>query len=158
MTEYLYLYSYADSIDPTYSIPMLQFNINYSLSNFYPYKFKNYNLSSDLGLYQMINFLNKMKSSNRYQVIVVDVGIFWRYYKWIYNPVIRIPGSTTTSYILGFWHKYKELYQIIYSKSIKYFFGPIFGQLYSEANILLKPKLGVLEYYFTWLMLAYHKR
>ena len=96
-----------------------------------------------------------MKTSNRYQVIVVDVGIFWRYYKWIYNPIIRIPGSTTTSYILGFWHTYKELCQIIYSKSIKYFFGPIFGQLYSEANILLKPKLGVLEYYFTWLMLAY---
>jgi len=57
--------------------------------------------------------------------------------------------------MLGFWHTYKELCQGIYKQSLRFLFGPIIGQLYVNSSILLKPKLGTLECYFNWLMLAY---
>jgi len=96
-----------------------------------------------------------IKHRDYYQVVVVDVGIFWRYYKWIYNPLIRIPSSSSIMVFLGLWHPYKELCQIIYQKSIRFLFGPLLGQ-FSDTTILYKPKLGILETYFTWFMIAYH--
>jgi len=36
---------------------------------------------------------------NSYQIVLVDVGIYWRYYKWLYNPNIRIPSSNAISVI-----------------------------------------------------------
>jgi len=96
-----------------------------------------------------------MKTSNQYQIILVDVGIFWRYYKWIYNPSIFIPGSSSTSFMLGFWHTYKELCHGIYKQAIRFLFGPVIGELYPNNTLLFKPKLGTLECYFNWLMLIY---
>ena len=80
----------------------------------------------------------------------MDVGIYWRYYKWIYNINNRIPSSNSNStcMVLGFWHSYKELATLIYLKSIRYFFGLILGQLFKNSTLLLKPKLGHLEIYF----------
>jgi hypothetical protein len=155
LSKYLYNESYCDCIDPHYSIPILDHNELYSLSDFFPIEFKDQNLSSDEGLYNIIIHLIEIKIPNKYQIILVDVGIFWRYYKWLYNPSIRIPSSLSTSYILGFWHTYKELCQLIYQKSIRYFFGPIIGLLYKNSSLLFKPKLGILEYYFNLLMICY---
>ena len=78
-----------------------------------------YNLSSDKGLYDILTLLSFKKNIDKYQIILVDVGIFWRYYKWIYNQNNRIPGSNSTC-VLGFWHTYKELATLIYKRSIKY--------------------------------------
>ena len=81
--------------------------------------------------------------------------MFLRYYKWIYNYEIRIPSSQSTSFILGFWHTYKELCMGIYKQSIRFLFRPVIGQLYENSTLLYKPKLGTLELYFNWFMLAY---
>lgn len=148
-------YSYCDCIDPTYEIPLMPVSKSYSLIDFYPIQFLDSNISSDEGFYDTINFLLTKRNSKNYQVILVDVGIFWRYYKWIYNPEIRIPSSQSTCYFLGFWHTYKELCQLIYQRCITYFFGPIFGKLLPNSPLLLKPKLGILETYFNWLMMFY---
>ena len=78
-----------------------------------------------------------------------------RYYKWIYNQSIFIPGSSTTSYMLGFWHTYKELCHGIYKQSLRFLFGPVIGELYLNNSLLFKPKLGTLECYFNWFMLCY---
>jgi len=83
--------SYCDSIEPNYRIPILDHSKSYSSSGFFPLKFKDANISSDDGLYTIINYLLKKRTSDQYQILLVDVGIFWRYYKWIYNPRIRIP-------------------------------------------------------------------
>ena len=110
------------------------------------------NISSDQGLYEVLTFLSLKKQLNKYQIILVDVGIFWRYYKWIYNRNNRIPGSISTCMVLGFWHSYKELATLIYRRSIRYLFGPILGKLFHNSTLLLKPKLGHLETYFNWFM------
>jgi len=148
--------SYCDFIQPQYEIPLMIHSKEYSLSDFYPIQFIDENISSDEGLYQILQFLSSKKLSDNYQIILVDVGIFWRYYKWIYNPIIRIPGSQTACVMLGFWHTYKELCQLIYQKSISYLFGPVIGKLISNASLLWKPKLGILETYMNWMMLAYN--
>jgi hypothetical protein len=154
LKQYLY-YSFCDSIKPNYRIPILDHSVKYSLSDFYPMKFMDCNISSDKGLYDILQFLNQKKNIDKYQIILVDVGIFWRYYKWVYNPNNRIPGSRSTAVVLGFWHTYKELATLIYQRSIKYLFGPILGKLFSNSSILLKPKLGHIETYFNWFMLVF---
>ena len=157
LKNYLNNYSYCDSIDPHYSIPIYDHTRSYSLCGFNPIKFYNENISSDNGLYQILLDLIDKRVSNCYQTVLVDVGIFWRYYKWIYNPNIRIPSSNAISVILGFWHTYKELCQIIFKNGIQFLFGPVLGQLFKNGSILLKPKLGILETIFNWLMLSYSK-
>jgi hypothetical protein len=156
LNEYI-SYSYRDGIDPSYEIPIMYQNKTYSLNDFYPIELLDYNISSDEGLYKTLLYLFDKKLNDSYQIILVDIGIFWRYYKWIYNPEIRIPASETTSFILGFWHTYKELCQLIYQRSLTYLFGPLFGQLFINSPLLLKPKLGILETYFNWMMLIYQK-
>jgi len=156
LNEYI-SYSYRDGIDPSYEIPIMYQNKTYSLNDFYPIELLDYNISSDEGLYKTLLYLFDKKLNDSYQIILVDIGIFWRYYKWIYNPEIRIPASETTSFILGFWHTYKELCQIIYQRSLTYLFGPLFGKLFINSPLLLKPKLGILETYFNWMMLIYQK-
>ena len=143
LKNYIY-FSYCDSIEPNYTIPILDHNKAYSTSGFYPIGFQDVNISSDEGLYRIINYLIDQKTINQYQIIVVDVGIFWRYYKWIYNYEIRIPSSQSTSFILGFWHTYKELCMGIFKQSIRFLFGPVIGQLYENSTLLYKPKLGTL--------------
>ena len=49
-----------------------------------------YNLSSDKGLYDILNLLSFKKNIDKYQIILVNVGVFWRYYKWVYNQNNRI--------------------------------------------------------------------
>ena len=66
--------------------------------------------------------------------ILVDVGIYWRLLKWIYNPNNYIIGIYNEySVWLGFWHTYKELNTIIYRESLKFFYAPIFSKLYSKS-------------------------
>ena len=72
-------------LSPIYRIPILYYSTKYSLSDFYPLKFMDSNISSDQGLYEVLNELSFKKNLEKYQIILVDVGIFGRYYKWIYN-------------------------------------------------------------------------
>ena len=155
LKDYLYYNSICDSINPNYRIPILDYSNNYSLSDFYPWKFMDCNISSDQGLYDVLSELSFKKNPNNYQIILVDVGIYWRYYKWLYNQNNHIPGSNSTAVILGFWHTYKELATLIYRRSIKYLFGPVLGSLFKNSTLLLKPKIGHIETYFNWFMLLY---
>ena len=72
-----------------------------------------------------------------------------------YNPNLRIPSSNSISVVLGFWHTYKELCQIIYKNCIQFLFGPILGKLFQNGSLLIKPKLGITETIFNWFMLSY---
>ena len=49
--------SYCDSIEPNYRIPILDHSKDYSCFGFYPFAFKDINISSDEGLYFIINYL-----------------------------------------------------------------------------------------------------
>ena len=85
LKEYLYNYSRCDAISPTYTLPLYHHTKAYSSEGFYPVTFLDHNIASDEGFYQVLQFLSKIQNNQGYQIIVVDVGIFWRYYKWIYN-------------------------------------------------------------------------
>ena len=54
--------SYCDSIEPNYRIPILDHSKDYSCFGFYPFAFKDINISSDEGLYLIINYLREMKT------------------------------------------------------------------------------------------------
>jgi hypothetical protein len=56
--------------------------------------------------------------------------------------------------MLGFWHTYKELALLTWKYGLKILFGPIFHQLHPDSKVFLKPKLGHLETFFTWIFLA----
>ena len=92
LKDYLYYNSICDSINPNYRIPIFDYSNNYSLSDFYPWKFMDCNISSDQGLYDVLSELSFKKNPNNYQIILVDVGIYWRYYKWLYNQNNHLPG------------------------------------------------------------------
>ena len=84
LSKYIF-YSICDSINPKYQTPILKYSKNYSLSDFYPLRFMDSNISSDQGLYEVLTFLSLKKQLNKYQIILVDVGIFWRYYLKMQN-------------------------------------------------------------------------
>src|SRR5688500_10752411 len=48
--------SYCDSIQPNYRIPILDHTKDYSCFVFYPFGFQDINISSDEGLYFIINY------------------------------------------------------------------------------------------------------
>ena len=136
LKEYLYNYSRCDAISPTYTLPLYHHTKAYSSEGFYPVTFLDHNIASDEGFYQVLQFLSKIQNNQGYQIIVVDVGIFWRYYKWIYNP--KILGYDRRMILLGNWHSYKELCLLIYQKHLRTLFGPILGQ-FSQSTLLLNP-------------------
>ena len=53
LKNYIY-FSYCDSIEPNYTIPILDHNKAYSTTGFYPFGFQDINISSDEGLYKII--------------------------------------------------------------------------------------------------------
>ena len=131
---------------------------NYTLKDFYPLKFLDQNSASDVGLYNILEYIFKKKKEGYYMPILVDVGIYWRLLKWIYNPFNYISGIFRQYSIwLGFWHTYKELSTIIYRESLKFLYSPIFSKMYSKSAILLKPKLTVIEKYNKFILSSYEK-
>ena len=116
------------------------------------------NLSSDIGLNECLKKLENeyVYISDNYIPVVVDIGVFWQYNKWCYNPRNDLSHlKTSVSMWLGFWHTYKELCHNIWCYGLKSLFGPSLHHLWPNQSIMLKPKLGHLETYFTWFSLAY---
>ena len=123
-------------------------NLYYNLTDFYPLKILSHNIGSDIGFKNVYDYIiNNYSLNNTMTPIILDINIYWRFYKWIYNPhndcslLINkfIP-------VLGFWHNYKELCLIIWKKGLQSFFGLLFHSLWSESSILFKPKLEILNF------------
>ena len=127
---------------------------NYNLEYFYPS-----NISSDLGFKETIDHLIKnYRIKNCITPIVVDINIYWRYYKWSYNPTNdnKLFNDNFIP-VLGFWHNYKELSQILWRSGIEYLFGPLSHLIWPDSGILVKPRLEHLEIFYTYLALCYDK-
>src|ERR1700733_15054107 len=57
--------------------------------------------------------------------------------------------------VLGFWHNYKELSQILWRSGIEYLFGPLSHLIWPDSSILVKPRLEHLEIFYTYMALCY---
>jgi hypothetical protein len=137
--------------------PNKQSNLYYNLQDFYPIKILSENISSDNGFFNCFKeILDKYCLLESITPLVVDINIYWRYSKWIYNPNNNCSQlSNHIIPILGFWHNYKQLCNCIWKYGIKYLFGPLFHSLWPSSSILLKPKLGHMEIFFTYLTHVY---
>jgi hypothetical protein len=155
-------YSICKAFD-IYSIPIrnpdrLNIKSYYNLDDFYPQEILPYNIGSDDGFKSILDHLsqNYTLSNNSIIPIIVDINIYWRFYKWTYNPRnISNTLSNTFIPILGFWHNYKEILQLIWKNSIQYLIAPLCHTLWPDSPILIKPKVGHAEIFFTYLTLAY---
>ncbi len=131
---------------------------SYNMDNFYPIDLLDYNLSSDIGFASSLKYLTNqyLNDSEQCLPVVVDIGIFWRYNKWCYNTNNDMSFFTSKMSVwLGFWHTYKELCLNIWGCGLRTLFAPLLHHLWPDQSVFFKPKLGILETYFTWCTLAY---
>jgi hypothetical protein len=60
-------------------------------------------------------------------------------------------------YFLGPWHNYKEASELLWKKYLSQIFAPGLHFLFPEKKVLKEPKLGHIETYLTWFLLAYQQ-
>jgi hypothetical protein len=123
----------------------------FRLDNFLPFKIIDENTSSDIGLFKFLKTIHQNIDNESICPLVVDIKIYWRYYLWLYNKNNDLFYKNTFCVMLGFWHTYKELALLTWKYGLKILFGPIFHKLHPDSKVFLKPKLGHLEIFFTWI-------
>lgn len=130
-----------------------------SLKEFFPYRILDHNIGSNDGFASVLKFIKEnFLNRGKYIVIKADINIFWRYYKFVLNPGTLMPDfKQKLAFFLGPWHNYKEASELLWKKYLSQIFAPGLHFLFPEKKVLKEPKLGHIETYLTWFLLAYQE-
>jgi len=122
--------------------------------NFQPYTILPENISSNIGLKNVIKYLaTKFFINDRYNIVLSDTNIFWRLCKKYYEQ--PKPLSLRPIPILGLWHPAKMLVECVWRYYLPYIIGHSFHWLYPNNNILFKVRLSHSLELLIQLYLAY---
>ena len=115
------------------------------------------NVGSQDGLFEVFKWINNQYVSSKapHIIIIVDINIYWRMLKILYNP-LSVNGifSTKICFSLGFWHTYKQLNLLTWRK-YEFFFGKLYHSIFPTTKVIQKPPLIHLEQFYTWLTVAF---
>ena len=121
-----------------------------------PLTLKSYNIGSQDGLKAFLSWLYKISGDVNHNIILCDINIYWRLIRLRYNVKSSMNVITShNTFILGFWHPYKELCLKIW-KTYYWLFGPVYHTLWNDKKIFSKPRLIHLEQIYTWFMLNWN--
>jgi len=120
-----------------------------SLKDFFCRGMSPLNIGSNDDMAKILKNARDSIPDDQYLFIVSDQNIFYRFYKFLYNPNTRMTWFfKRCSIFLGFWHCYKQLYVLLWKKYWLTLWSPILKDI--QESVYISPKLGTLETYFTW--------